>query len=408
MTQPRIEQAGHELMAPHGGPLNASDAIAKRCRRRPRLSRWLPIGLLATAVMLVSCASTNHQAADSEPLVEVSVDPTLSKDESVSADPTLGEDEMAIADLTFSEDKTFNADQTFSEDETVSADRTLSEDATVSMDQTVGRQKTPLPDREMPGDDSQSKPKSLVLVGTTEVTPPVTWPNDRPQNPGKIHGSGEAAGLVKALELILPAGWTIWAFEDLAARERADSYPVKWHGHGQSWPDVIEMLAQQHGMQITADIAERQLVIGFLSPHEPPALPVSGSTEKGMAQGEGSVAGTAAQQPGNRLRREYVEPARLSIGPLPDTLGRVAWRLAPVGVHIDLSVLGAYVNAPVYQWDLDESFLSRRAALRALMPTGYCLDESQFPDIRAVVCSDEPAEPGDGGATGEDAGVSRP
>ena len=253
---------------------------------------------------------------------------------------------------------------------------------------------------EVPEEDPPEEKPSLVLVGTTVVAPPVVWTNGRPSDPGKVFGTGEAADFVNALELVLPAGWTIWATENVAKANRAVGGGILWDGNGQVWPDVIEALAQQYGMEVTADVASHQAVIHSPAPITPRGTLLPDAGEGASAGGAKREASSVALKPEHPLYRQYVTPAQLSPEPLPDTIGRVAWRFVPVGVQIDLSALGAYVNAPVFQWDINAVSVSPKAALEALMPTGYCLDDSEFPTVKAAVCSDEISDSGAEGMGG--------
>ena len=236
---------------------------------------------------------------------------------------------------------------------------------------------------------SPAEGQSLVLVGTTVVAPPVVWINGRPSDPGRVYGTGEAADFVNALELLLPAGWTIWAPENFAKFNPAVGGGILWDGNGQVWPDVIEALAQQYGMEVTADIANHQAVINSLSANKPKAPIFLGAGEATSVGDARTDASSAPQEPEHPLYRQYVTSAQLSPEPLPDTVGRVAWRFVPVGVQIDLSALGAYVNAPVFQWDINSVSVTPKAALEALMPTGYCIDDGDFPTVKAAVCGDD-------------------
>lgn len=242
----------------------------------------------------------------------------------------------------------------------------------------------------------------LFLVGSTLVAPPpVLWLNGRPHDPSRVYGVGEAVAFVKALELILPAGWTIWTSEDLVTLNRTVGESVLWDGNGQPWPDVLEALAQQYGVEITADVLSRRAVVGLSARTQATDQP--GQAARGARQLSPGLAGpqtrmrggpaptaarSAAQGSDHPLYRLYATPTKLSADPLPDTIGRVAWRFVPVGVQINLSALGAYINAPVFQWDFGGSLVSPKAALAALMPVGYCLDEGQFPTVKAAVCDE--------------------
>ena len=261
----------------------------------------------------------------------------------------------------------------------------------------------------------ESPPKEgppLFLVGSTIVAPPpVLWLNGRPEDSSRVYGVGEAAEFVKAMELILPAGWTIWTTEDLTRLNYVVGDRVLWDGNGQPWPEVLEALAQQYGVEITADVLSRRAVVRLAArPEATTARSGTAASRYGASTGSGAEAvpypggrvligpkGTPSSEQGSDhpLYRPYASPTKLSAEPLPDTIGRVAWRFAPVGVQIDLTALGAYVNAPVFQWDFTGSFVSPKAALAALMPTGYCVDESEFPIVRAVVCDE-------GNPTGDD------
>ena len=249
----------------------------------------------------------------------------------------------------------------------------------------------PEPDR----DDAEKEQHSMVLIGSTEVAPAVLWPNGRPENAGTVYGAGEAAGVVAALEMLLPAGWTIWAPEKSAALGLLADTPVVWHGYGRVWPEVVETLAQQHGIRIAADVVGRRADITLLSPGGRSLSPSHDANSATRAEGGDTTAIARPKDLGNRLYRQYSQPAKLTAEPLPDTLGRVAWRFAPMGVQLDLSELGAYVNSPVFHWDLDGVSISPRSALNVLMPTGYCLDDTDFPMIVAAVCADEREQSGE-------------
>lgn len=238
----------------------------------------------------------------------------------------------------------------------------------------------------------------LFLVGSTLVAPPpVLWLNGRPSDPSRVFGVGEAATFVKSLELILPAGWTIWTSEDLRTLKRAVGERVLWNGNGQLWSDVLEALAQQYGVEITADIVSRRAVFKLAAGTEAegPGQTVQ-DVRSSLQERERPIELQAVSAEENEPRsgrrhpayRKYTTPTRLSAEPLPDTVGRVAWRLAPPEVQMDLGALGAYINAPVFHWDLEGSFVSPQAALAALMPAGFCLDEDSFPAVRAVACDE--------------------
>ena len=287
--------------------------------------------------------------------------------------------------------------------------------------------------------------QAMFLAGTTVVAPPpVLWLNGRPHQPSKVYGSGQSLSFVQALEMILPSGWTIWTSESPDRLNAAIGSPVLWDGNGRPWPDVLEDLAQQYGVEVTADTDIRRLAIGRLpstavmaadsDPLDPVAVSAPGggepsvvvappsATEPSVVADVGAdvVAAVAAvalpppdaeirpptAPPGQlELRRQYDVPGRLSVEPLPDTIGRVAWRLVPLGVQLDLSALGAYVNAPIYKWDLSTSVVSPKSALETLMPLGYCLDETHFPLVKTVVCGrDELVDTSDAGA---DEGMSQ-
>lgn len=250
------------------------------------------------------------------------------------------------------------------------------------------RSETSLPNQEPP----------LFLVGSTLVAPPpVLWLNDRPTDPSRVFGVGEAATFVKALELILPSGWTIWTSEDIRRLNRVIGERVLWDGSGRPWTDVLESMAQQYGVEITADYLSRRAVVG-LSPNAraegpgPAARstrePASASERSPLPQSGFGEAKETQIERSHPAYRMFVTPTRLSAEPLPDTIGRIAWRLAPPGVHLELTALGAYINAPVYQWEFGDGFVSPQAALEALLPTGYCLDESGFPAVAAVACDE--------------------
>ena len=273
---------------------------------------------------------------------------------------------------------------------------------------TVYPQGTMQPDIAMVAESPPKEGPPLFLVGSTIVAPPpVLWLNGRPEDSSRVYGVGEAAAFVKAMELILPAGWTIWTTEDLAKLNHVVGDRVFWDGNGQPWPEVLEALAQQYGVEITADVLSRRAVVRLARRPEAAGPAVSryrtstgAGTEPEPYPGGRMLIGpkgtpSSARGSDHPLYRPYASPTKLSAEPLPDTIGRVAWRLAPVGVQIDLTALGAYVNAPVFQWDFTGSFVSPKAALAALMPTGYCVDESEFPIVRAVVCDE-------GNSTGDD------
>ena len=285
----------------------------------------------------------------------------------------------------------------------------------------------------------------LHLVGTTVVQPPpVLWLNGRPEGAARLYGTAQVAeSFVQALELILPAGWTIWTAEDAATLRRAVGGPVLWDGNGREWPDIVEGLAQQYGVEITADTEERRVVMGLAAHRraaaqtvvanaapkveekavaaiDPEPVEVADTAEStaaapgdearsdpikepepkleadtlAAAQAEGvspegvdeAEGDDPAQKEAHPLYEAFVMPTQLSAEPLPDTIDQVAWRFVPAGVQVDLSALGVYVNAPVSQWDLSGSLVSPQAALKALMPPGYCLDENAFPIVRATSC----------------------
>lgn len=237
------------------------------------------------------------------------------------------------------------------------------------------------------GDSVSRAKQALVMVGTTVVAPPVAWINGRPSNPDKVYGTGEAADFVHALEMVLPAGWTIWAPENPEKPDQADGERIPWEGNGLVWPDVIEALARQHGMKIIADVLNQRAVINVGSQEKPRAILILDDEQVESTRGQD--AGFRASQPKHPLYRQYAAPARLSPEPLPDTIGRIAWRFVPVGVQVDLSALGVYVNAPVFQWDIDSVAVSPKVALETLMPAGYCLDEAEFPTVKATICTSE-------------------
>ena len=302
----------------------------------------------------------------------------------------------------------------------------------------IDREAIPQPESGLPGKSMRGSESSLVMVGSTVVAPPVLWIQGRPSNPGKVYVSGEVTDFVKALESILPADWTIWAPKNLAKLILAAGGQVVWDGNGREWPEVLEALARQYGMEITADIVIQRAVLRLPSPaiqlreeqvrwngtgRELPTLIDTVTQPNGMeftadmvnmhaviddripqplseksndpveddAREDSAMAdeNSVSEETDNLLYRQYVSPAQLSPEPLPDTIGRVAWRFVPLGVQIDLSALGAYVNSPIFQWDIHDLSVSPKAALEALLPTGYCLDESRFPTITVIVCGDD-------------------
>ena len=333
------------------------------------------------------------------------------------------------------------------------------------------------PDLGAPAEPAARSGPPMFLVGTTVVQPPpVLWLNGRPENAARLYGTAQVAeSFVQALELILPAGWTIWTAEDPATLSRAVGGAVLWDGNGREWPDIVEGLAQQYGVEITADTDERRVVVG-LAAHRRVAAQMPVANEAGAAkdttvaadirhaqeasprgakepktveegdtveeapvaagegevaelkaeaepdvlasgQAESSVAEHADEAAGrvavsvskeeHPLYEEFVKPTQLSAEPLPDTIDQVAWRFVPAGVQVDLAALGVYVNAPVFQWDLTGSLVSPQAALKALMPPGYCLDESAFPIVRAASCVANVVEAASEAQGEEDGDVAR-
>ena len=304
----------------------------------------------------------------------------------------------------------------------------------------VDHEAKPQPHPGFPGKSMQGSESALVMVGSTVVAPPVLWIQGRPANPGKVYASGEVTDFVEALESILPADWTIWAPKNLAKLILSIGGKIVWDGKGREWPKVLEALAQQYGMEVTADIVNQravlrlpsrntswgveqvagnghrrakptlvdaatrpvgmefadgivnmEAVIGDLLPQTPAETPSDPVGEDVLEDSAGTEENSVPAESDNPLYRQYLSPARLSPEPLPDTIGRVAWRFVPVGVQIDLSALGAYVNSPIFQWDIHDLSVSPKAALEALLPTGYCLDESEFPTVTVIVCGDDEA-----------------
>ncbi|MYE04877.1 MAG: hypothetical protein F4Y00_07905 [Bacteroidetes bacterium SB0662_bin_6] len=238
-------------------------------------------------------------------------------------------------------------------------------------------------------DAGEEARQTYVMVGATEAAPAVVWITGRPSNPDQVHGTGEAANLVKALESVLPAGWTIWAPENLERTDQAEGEPVSWTGNGNVWPDVIEELAGQKGVAIVADVLKRRAVIDMHAQVNPGPIRMLDANQADALHGPAEDASLGALPAEHPLYRQYATPGRLSAEPLPDTIGRIAWRFVPVGVQIDLSALGVYVNAPVFQWDISSVSVSPKAALETLMPEGYCIDEADFPTVRATICTSE-------------------
>ena len=130
------------------------------------------------------------------------------------------------------------------------------------------------------------------------------WIQGRPANPGKVDASGEVTNLVKALESILPADWTIWAPENLARLILAVGGPVAWDGNGREWPEVLEALAPQYGMEITADIVNQRAVLRLPSSQSPPVA--EQVAWNGYRQAWPAHVDTAAQPTGMKFAADFV------------------------------------------------------------------------------------------------------
>ena len=264
---------------------------------------------------------------------------------------------------------------------------------------------TAQPHASMPAASRSIQEPPLFLVGSTLVAPPpVLWLGERPSDASRIFGVGEAASFVEAMELVLPSGWTIWTSEDIRRLNRVVGERVLWGGNGRPWTDVLESMAQQYGVEITADNLSRRAVVGLAASTKLAASaksdqpgqaaqagrdPSGGLARPLMPRSENNDANEALSGRDNPAYRKFVTRARLSVEPLPDTIGRIAWRVAPPEVQLDLTALGAYINAPVFQWDFGDSYVSPQAALEALMPDGYCLNEERFPTLIAVACEEQ-------------------
>ena len=116
------------------------------------------------------------------------------------------------------------------------------------------------------GDRVSEDADSLFLAGSTVLAPSsVLWVSGKPVSPPKVFGVGEEKSLTDALEMILPPGWTIWTRSRPMDLNSVVGSSVFWVGNGRPWPEVLDDLAFQYGVELEADVESARLIVGEVS-----------------------------------------------------------------------------------------------------------------------------------------------
>lgn len=287
--------------------------------------------------------------------------------------------------------------------------------------------------------DEPGGPARWLLASTVAEPPPVLWVGGVPDGSVRLFGNNRARHVDRALELILPEGWQVFASPSPQALAERLRPPLIWNGDGRGWPDVLEDLAARYGLSLVADVRKREITItdvlaapaaaftdGFV-PAETEPLPrrtpvvteivppaasdpqqtVEAAPPPAVEAPSAAPAPEAAAVAAAPLRAEpeppepvvgfqshplytrYSTPEWLTVKPLPATRAQVASRLVPPGVEIDMSILGSLQTSPVYEWNLESVKVSPQNALKKVLPDGYCVGEDAFPELVIVPCPRE-------------------
>lgn len=158
------------------------------------------------------------------------------------------------------------------------------------------------------GDDRQDGPQRWLLASTVAEPPAVIWIGGKPADSVQLFGANRSQQVDRALELILPEGWQVFASPSPGELAGRLTPPLLWNGGGRAWPEVLEELAARYGLSLVADVPRREITITEVLP------PQSGGYEIARAalNGQGTPADSAPRaEPRNERPPVVVETVPL-------------------------------------------------------------------------------------------------